>query len=144
MAVIRNVVLIERSPEDVFDYLVDLRNELEWNPGTESMKKITDGPVDVGTRFLAKWKQSKQLEVECTNFERPRHWTYTNGGPVSVRLSIELSPTESGTELRSTFDAHPNGLFRIIFPIFIQVMKRQEGRNMTNLKAALERTSSAA
>ena len=54
MAVIENSVQIERSPEDVFDYLVDLRNELEWNPDVESMKKLTDGPISVGTKFLAK------------------------------------------------------------------------------------------
>lgn len=29
MAVIENVVHVERTPEDVFDHLVDLRNELE-------------------------------------------------------------------------------------------------------------------
>ncbi len=30
MAVIHNTTLIERGPEEVFDYLVDLRNELDW------------------------------------------------------------------------------------------------------------------
>jgi hypothetical protein len=37
MAVIENSVEIGRSPEDVVDYLVDLRNELKWNPDTQSI-----------------------------------------------------------------------------------------------------------
>ncbi len=47
MAVIQNTTLIDRGPEEVFDYLVDLRNELEWNPGVESMKKLTDDPLEL-------------------------------------------------------------------------------------------------
>lgn len=141
MTVIENTVHIDRPAEAVFDYLVDLRNELEWNPGTESMEKITEGPIGVGTRYLAKWKQSKQLQVECTEYERPRRWTYVNGGPVSVRLSIQLKPDGIGTQLHSTFDAHPNGLFRLLFPVFIKIMKRQERQNMANLKAALEQAA---
>lgn len=42
---IQNTVDIDRSPEDVFDYVVDLRSELDWDPGVESMEKITDGPL---------------------------------------------------------------------------------------------------
>lgn len=108
------------------------------------MEKLTDGPIGVGTRFLAKWKQSKHIEVRCIDYDRPRRCAYVNGGPVSVRLSIELTPVGTGTELHSTFDARPNGWFRIVFPIFIQIMKRQEHRNMTNLKAALEQTTTTA
>jgi hypothetical protein len=72
MAVIENTTLIERAPEEVFDYLVDLRND--------------------GQR----------------------------------------------TRLISRFDARPRGLFRVVFPLFLAMMKRQERANMVNLKAALE------
>lgn len=138
MAVIENATLIERTPGDVFDYLVDLRNELEWNPGVESMEMLTDGPIRVGTRYLAKWKQSRHIEVECTEFDRPRGWTYVNGGPVAVTLTISLTAHGHGTRLVSRFDARPKGLFRVVFPVFLLMMKRQERANMVNLKAALE------
>jgi hypothetical protein len=35
---------------ELFDFAVDLRNELRWNPKVEHMVKITDGPIGVGTR----------------------------------------------------------------------------------------------
>ena len=141
MAVIKNTVHIERAPEDVFDYLVDLRNELEWNPGVESMEKLTNGPIGIGTRYLAKWKQSKHIEVECVEYERPRRWVYVNGGPVSVRFTINLTPHGTGTQMNCTFDANPNGWFRLVFPVFFQIMKRQERQNMTRLKVALEQSA---
>jgi hypothetical protein len=88
------------------------------------MEKSTDGSIGIGTRFRAKWKQSKLIEVECTDYERPHGWAYLNEGPVNVRLTVELTPVGSGTKLDSTFDARPNGWFRIVFPIFVQVMRR--------------------
>lgn len=39
MAVIDNSVQIDWSPEDVFDYLIDLHNELEWNPDVHALHK---------------------------------------------------------------------------------------------------------
>src|SRR6185436_110761 len=88
MAVIENRVQIDRVVEEVFDYLVDLRNELEWNPDTQSMEKLTDGPIGVGTIFLAKWKQSQLIKVECIRFERPYRWAYANGGPLAVVFDV--------------------------------------------------------
>lgn len=140
MTVIENHVDIDRSPEEVFDYLVDLRNEAKWNPDVESMEKITEGPIGMGTKFLAKWKQSDLLEVECTRYERPRAWCYCNGGPVSVQLDITVTPQGSGSHLTARFDAHPHGMMKLFFPVFLQVMKRSEKRNMPRMKAAVEST----
>ena len=97
MTTITNTALIRRKPEEVFDYCVDMRNELEWNPSAQSMEKMTDGPLGVGTRFRAKWKQSQLIDVECTAFDRPNGWTYVHGGPVVITLTVRLTPVDSGT-----------------------------------------------
>ena len=139
MAVIENSVQIDRSPEEVFDYLVDLRNELEWNPDVQSMAKITDDPIGVGTKFLAKWKQSKLIEVECIRFERPYRWAYSNGGPLTVVFDITLTPQGNATLLASRFDVRPRGLMRLFFPIVLRQLKRAEAQNMAHIKNALEK-----
>ena len=54
MTVISNSVEIRCTPAEAFDYLSDHRNELEWNPGIESIDKLTDGPV--GLVLLDGWK----------------------------------------------------------------------------------------
>jgi uncharacterized protein YndB with AHSA1/START domain len=141
MTVIESSTLIKRRPEDVFDYLVDLRNELEWNPGVVSMEKLTDGPIGVGTRYVAKWKQSQRIEVECVAFDRPHRWTYTNGGPVTVTFTATLTPHQTGTRLVASFDARPRGWMRLVFPVFVLVMKRQERANMVNIRRTLERSA---
>jgi uncharacterized protein YndB with AHSA1/START domain len=141
MAVIESSTLIKRGPDEVFDYLVDLRNELEWNPGVVSMEKLTDVPIGVGTRYLAKWKQSQRIEVECVAFDRPRRWVYTNGGPVAVTFTGTLTPHQTGTRLVVSFDARPRGWMRLVFPVFVLVMKRQERENMVNIRRTLERSA---
>jgi hypothetical protein len=139
MAVIENSVQIDRSPEEVFDYLVDLRNELEWNPDVQSMVKITDDPIGVGTKFLAKWKQSKLIEVECIGFERPYRWSYSNGGPLTVVFDITLTPHGNATLLASRFDVRPRGLMQLFFPIVLRQLKRAEKQNMAHIKNTLEK-----
>jgi hypothetical protein len=139
MAVIENSVQIERSPEEVFDYLVDMRNELEWNPDVQSMAKTSDDPIGVGTKFLAKWKQSKLIEVECIRFERPYRWAYSNGGPLTVVFDITLTPQGNATLLASRFDVRPRGLMQLFFPIILRQLKRAEKQNMAHIKNALEK-----
>ena len=109
MTVIESTVLIQRPPEEVFDYLSDPRNELEWNPKVKVMEKLTDGPVGVGTTFRAKWTKSGVVTLECREYDRPRHWRFVNGGPLSVDFSVDLTPESGGTRFTSRFDATPHG-----------------------------------
>ena len=138
-AVIENTGEIARSPEDVFRYLSDMGHEVEWNPDCVSMDRLTEGPVGVGTRFRAKWKQGPVVITECTRYERPRTWTYENGGPISVVLTVTLEPTSTGgTRMTSRGEWTPHGWMRLVFPAFVRVMRRAERGVMANSRQALE------
>jgi carbon monoxide dehydrogenase subunit G len=144
LTVISNSVEIRCTPAEAFDYLSDHRNELEWNPGIESIGKLTDGPVGLGTKYLAKWKSApKAVEVETIAYDRPHGWSVHNSGPVEVTVTIRLQPTAAGTRLSSDFEAEPHGFFRLIFPLFLMKIRKEEAANMTHLKAALERRAAA-
>ena len=138
-SVIENTIEIARPPEAVFDYLADQGNEIHWNPDCLSMQKLTEGPVGVGTRFRAKWKQGPVVETECTRFDRPRSWQYENGGQISVVLTVTLEATPNGgTRMTSHGAWTPHGWFRIVFPVFIRVMRRAEHIVVANARRALE------
>jgi hypothetical protein len=55
-AILENSVLIARSPEDVYDFLFDMRNEQQWNDGLKTIVMRAGSPVRVGTVFEAEWK----------------------------------------------------------------------------------------
>jgi hypothetical protein len=140
MTVIRNSVHINCTSQEAFDYLSDLRNELEWNPRIETVEKLTEGPVGLGTKYLAKWKAApKAVEVETIKFDRPHGWAGHNGGAIEVTVTIRIVPTEDGITLHSDFDAHPHGPFRLFFPVFLRKIRKEEAANMTYIKETLER-----
>ena len=81
--------------------------------------------------------------MECTRCVRPHAWCYFNDGPVNVELNISLSAKGDETLLTSRFEAHPNGAFRLIFPLLLIMMRREEARNMQLLRQAVELRQSA-
>jgi hypothetical protein len=52
---VENAIEICRSPEDVFDYPTGITTEVEWNPRTRRVEKLTPGPIGLGTRIGAEW-----------------------------------------------------------------------------------------
>ena len=66
-----------------------------------------------------------------------------NGGPVEVTVTIRVQPTADGTRLSSDFDARPHGWFRLVFPLFLVKIRKEEAANMTHIKTALERRAAA-
>ena len=138
MTVIRNTVVLRCTPEQAFDYLSDLRNERDWNPTVQSVEKLTDGPVGVGTRFRAKWRGGPAVDVETVRYERPTGWENHNGGPIRVVFTGTIQPADEGSRLTVDFDARPEGWVRLLFPLFVVKLRRDEKANMTHLRQALE------
>lgn len=140
MTRISNETLIVCPPDFAFDYVVNMNHEVEWNTSAESMRKLTSGPVGLGTRYRAKWKQAKAVDVEITEFDRPHRWVVevTSKSPVNVRVEGRVTEDGDGCRLRFDFDADPNGWFRLIYPMFVGAMRRQWKANMVNVKSVLE------
>lgn len=139
MVDIRNEVVIRRPRQEVFDRLSDPRSELQWNPKVEVMETL-DESLGVGSRFRAKWKLSKPLTLTLTRFDRPNGWSYRNDGPIIVDLDADLTDHAEGTLLRTSFKPKPRGAGRLMFPIFLLMIRREEKDNMRYLKGWLEGT----
>lgn len=131
---------IARPPSVVFDAVADPRSELRWNPKIRVMEKLTEGPIGVGTTFRAKWTKSPLVELRLIQWNRPRGWAYVNGGPIAVELTITLEELDNGraTMLRRRFDATPHGLVRLIFPMLVASLRREEANNMKFAKTYVE------
>jgi len=81
--------------------------------------------------------------LETVGFDRPRGWTMHNGGPIEVTFTCRLEPVPEGTRLHAAFEPTPHGWFRLIFPIFLIIIRRQEKANMGHLHDAFERRAGA-
>lgn len=133
------VAVIRRPLSDVFDYLSDLRSELDWNPDARRIEKLSDEPVGAGTRFRATWRNVPTTVVEITSFEPPRRWqTSSSSLGMEVVFTGELSEADGGTRYVARLDLRASGLSRLIAPFAVHVMRRQDQTNMSLIKRALE------
>lgn len=131
--------VIRRSPEDVFDFCSDLRNELEWNPSARSIEKLTDGPVGVGTRYRAQWSNTGPVMVEVVRFDPPRTWeTRSRARGLRVKFRGTVEPTASGARYVVHLDLQPRGLAMLYAPLALVAMRRQDIENMRRIRERLE------
>jgi uncharacterized protein YndB with AHSA1/START domain len=96
---------VARSPLDVFDFLVDLRNAPQWEPNCREVKKTSDGPIGKGTTFRAK-KGMGRLESEIVEFERPaRFASRDRGRGMSCGLDFAAPPRTRHAGVRQAVNA---------------------------------------
>jgi hypothetical protein len=142
VAHIEGEILIERSVEDVFDFVADERNEPSYNPRMRKVEKITPGPIAVGTKFSAETRtmgRTAELTVEWTVYERPRRLastTHTSTMEIEGALSFDAVP--EGTRMRWTWELQTSGLLKLMAPLIVRMGQRQEKMIWTNLKDLLE------
>jgi carbon monoxide dehydrogenase subunit G len=51
MATVNRTFTVEAAPDVVIDYLKDFSHAEDWDPGTDTCRQETPGPVEVGTRW---------------------------------------------------------------------------------------------
>jgi uncharacterized protein YndB with AHSA1/START domain len=138
-----NSVALNRSPEEVFDYLCDLKNELSWNPDMLLAEQLTEGSVGEGTCILCQWKGGPKMECTYTKFDRPRYWeAYAASKVMDIAFACKVEPTEGGARITASMTLLPKGLFRIIAPFIRMAFQKEEQKNMEKIRKAVENLSS--
>jgi hypothetical protein len=51
MALLQEELEVDRPIEAVFSFVADFAHTKDWDPGVADARKVTDGPVGVGTRY---------------------------------------------------------------------------------------------
>ncbi|MDQ2935598.1 MAG: SRPBCC family protein [Chloroflexota bacterium] len=136
-----NTVDIARQPAEVFAYLADLEHTPAWNGAISSTRKLSPGPVDVGTRY----QQTRSVPrpgvemLEVTGFEPDRRIEVVgNLGPFRAHLTYELSPKASGTRLTNSVELDPTGVISMIGGLFSGRIRASVAENLGVLRILLE------
>jgi hypothetical protein len=124
--------------DEAFDYVADLRNEVEWNPGARQIMKLDAGAVRAGSTFTADYQGAGVLEISVLEYARPRHLRYLSAGR-SLRLSSTIDCAESGavTTISLRMDVEPSGFFRLVSPLLAMMLRRQFAVSADRLQATL-------
>jgi hypothetical protein len=132
--------VIDVSQAEAFRFCSDLRNEMAWNPNAEQVDKLSDGPVDVGTRFRARWSNAGEVLVEVVEFDPPRSWATRSAarGMEIVSRGEVIADPGGGTRYTAHMEVQPRGLAWIYAPLAVLAMRRQDTINMSLIKQTLE------
>ena len=142
MPEIEGSVDILRPVEEVFAYLSEPTNSLQWETGVVVMELTTEGPLALGSkgRRVEKqmgtdegaWEITKYVPNEslAMTFESQR---FTGVG------GYELEAIDGGTRLNYRFNGKPKKiLFKILIPLMMPMFRRQIKKDHAKLKGILE------
>jgi Polyketide cyclase / dehydrase and lipid transport len=128
--------------EEVFDFVVDERNESSYNPKMRRAELISDGPIGVGTRFRAEtvsMGRPVEMVIEFTGYERPRRLaSSTHMSTMDLHGVLTFDPVPEGTRMGWSWDLEPRGILNVMGPLVARMGRRQELRIWTGLKHLLE------
>ena len=135
---------IDRSPEDVFDYIADVSKHAEWSPKPFRVEGST-GPVKAGDTFASvgaiPGDKNHRNEVTVTECASPRRLVLDSLEKNEHFINtFELEPRGSGTRLTRTMDApRPPFPVSVLFPLIMAAFIRPDvQKGLRNLKAKLE------
>lgn len=134
---------IERSPEEVFAYVLDIGRTPEWRPRMSGAEWITDGEPGVGSKFRVSARAlgyTFKFELDVTEWRPPHYFAYTGRqGPVLIDSFMEWFPDEDGC--RFFIGGNPrsnNWLVRLLRPLFEFSLIRQNIGDLERLKEIME------
>lgn len=142
MVHVHGSTLIHRPVEEVFDYAADQTNEPTYNRRMSASRKVTEGPVGVGTHFHATTVSGRRpvdLDIEVTQYDRPtRFGTHTTMAAADVTGVLTFRPSGTGTRMSWSWEIQPAGMARLLSPLFALVGQRQEKACWAGMKRVLE------
>ena len=142
MVEVQGEIVIDRRPEDVFDFVADEENEPRYNPQMRLAKMLTEGPSGAGTSVRAEMTRRGRvvpMTIRFTEFDRPRRLEErVQMKAMHLTGWLTFEPVDGATRMRWSWNLEPHGVLRIMGPVVAAIGRRQERRTWTSLKRLLE------
>jgi hypothetical protein len=136
-----NTVRVERPAEAVFAFVSDPTNDVRWHENVLSARKVSEGPIGVGSRFEwdAKFLGRRKVELEVTRFEPPRlAETRLRSGWMRASVTYLVEPRDGDTDVTRSVGIPVPRIFRPLEPIVRRAALRSGHHHGDWLRAALE------
>ncbi|WP_210588120.1 SRPBCC family protein [Streptomyces sp. GESEQ-35] len=145
MSGFRETIVVDRSPEEVWAYVIDPSHLPEWQESAVAAEQLEEGPMGVGshvrvTRHVG--SRDMPMTMEVTEFDPPRTWGMQGiDGPIRGHVHGEIAPLDEGRRSRVTMalDFEGHGIGKVLLPLVVRPQVRKElPRNELHLKEQLE------
>jgi uncharacterized protein YndB with AHSA1/START domain len=126
-------VSTRRSPQEVYDYLVDFERHPEWRFDVLESRLVQGESGRVGARYRQKVKQGRremESDVELTEADPARRVGFRtlDKGPVTASGSYTITGTASGSELVNEVTIETHGFVRLFEPFMGPQLRKTSAR----------------
>jgi hypothetical protein len=136
-----NTLAVQQPAHVVFAYLAQFENVPSWNYAIDSTRKVTPGPVGVGTVYHQTRSIPRPSEESfvVTAIDPDRRLAIDGDiGPFQAQIDYVLESTGSTTTLVNTVVLTQSGLLSLVAPLAIRQVKAAVAANLDVLKSLLE------
>jgi carbon monoxide dehydrogenase subunit G len=141
MAKIEVSTAVDRPPDTVFRFMIDMSNGPKYDPGIISVRQTSEGPLAVGTTFEANRKKEGKVSFRTVEYDPGRKITMEVTSPramVGSRESVIIEDIRGKTKLIHAWDLRLGGFYRLIGPLVARSMRKLAGEQVSNVKRILE------
>ena len=145
MPTVEETVTVNRSPEDIWAFLLETENIPVYESQVTQVEQVTDGEVGVGTRYRGVTKvlgRTLTWTTEIVQFEPvTRYANKTVEAKLPFSIAWTLVPEGGGTRLTYRLEAESGlgGVFgKLGEPLVVKAQQRTVRTNLANLKEILE------
>ena len=133
---------ISRSPKELFDFITSSDNAPKVVQSVKSMVKLTGGPVRVGTRYretrLMNGKEA-HAELEVVEYEPDQKYAMRNVTEgIETVYRYTFHPEADGTGVDLVCEVKAGGLKKLMLPMVVSLLKKEDGDHLQRLKKVLE------
>ena len=135
---------IARPIEEVFAFLANGENDVKFSPRVQEIRKITDGPIGVGTRFASTVKDAgmtTKREFELTEFVAPTRirWAERSKNAVTAPAGgYDLAPDGDGTRVRIFNELAGHGFGKLVVGFALRSARKGADEFAASIKRAVE------
>lgn len=138
---LKQTIVVDRRIRDVFQYAGDFENVEQWDPGVSESKKVTPGPVGVGTVYSVVVKSGPSqipMRYVVTEYTPPNRVVLEGEGKrLKATDSVTFEEEGPGTKITYVADLAFSGLLGSAEPLFKGALDRVGRRAVEGLESAL-------
>lgn len=136
--------VVARPIEEVFAFLANGENDVKFSPRVQEIRKTTDGPIGVGTRFESTVKDAgmtTKREFELTEFVAPTkiRWAERSKNAVTAPAGgYDLAPDGEGTRVTIFNELEGHGFGKLVVGFALRSARKGVDEFAASIKRAVE------
>ena len=143
MVTSEKTIMIHRSVDEVFASVCDLQNNPQWQKGLVEARRLTEGPLEIGTQYanVRKYTPGRNLEsaFQCTAYELNKKIAFKTLSSLWPYEDTYLFESIDGsTRLTNRLELQISGWITLAGPLIAFGLRSDMAANIRNLKDILE------